>query len=436
MNFARLVAGAAALSAGAFAFAQSAVLYDGTVVVQKVPLELFATEGPIWDIDVDKRRILVTGRYVTLPASMNGVEWVLEGTELLDAAGAPLGPITAATLDRLTDSRAMMKDRVFDSACPDCGPLRMGPTRSIFSTSEARTQAVYDGPDILDRMPEVQRMIEDNYFFFARNIYLRHASVLPLSWLGRIGIRNEDGSYPISASVLPNRRHWRYPYTSGATLKSSGTVYVDAQGNEYLIPELEKAFELSENVVIGTVRSVQFGDWNTPDSFIVGDVAVVLNQDPRFGASVLGLAGQHVSREFFLANLQPGMEIAVVGAMTGEHLQMAQEIEVAMFDVSQGISISAIDRTFRVSLEDGTIQWRGEAMPIEENWNLFARIGTVEFPATVVPSIDLPVAGHVRYDVRLDGVNLLGVNEVSIVVRNAKGVIQAEQVFDITPFIQ
>ena len=74
MNFARLVAGAAALSVGALAFAQSAVLHDGTVLVQKVPLELFATEGPIWDIDVANRRILVTGRYVTIPASLNGVE--------------------------------------------------------------------------------------------------------------------------------------------------------------------------------------------------------------------------------------------------------------------------------------------------------------------------------------------------------------------------
>lgn len=434
MNFARLVAGSAAFAVGALAFAQSAVLHDGTVVVQKVPLELFATEGPIWDIDVANQRILVTGRYVTIPASLNGVEWALDGTELLDPAGAALGPITAATLDRLTDSRAMLKDRVFETACPDCGPLRMGPVRSIFSTSEARTQAVYDGADMLDRMPEVQRMIEDNYFFFARNIYLRHSNVLPLSWLGRIGIRNEDGSYPTSASVLPNRRHWRYPYTSGATLKSAGAVYVDAQGNEYLIPELEKAFELSENVVLGTTRSVQFGDWTTPDSFIVGDVAVIMNQDPRFGAQIIGLAGQSISREYFLSNLQPGTEIAVVGFMTGEHLQMAQEIEVAMFDVSQGISISAIERTFRFDLADGQAQWRGEAMPIQAGWNLFARIGTVEFPADVVPTLEAP--GHVRYDVRLDGINLLGITEVSIVVRNAQGGIVAEQTFDITPFIQ
>jgi hypothetical protein len=61
MHVARLVAGAAALSVATFAFAQSAVLHDGTVVIQKVPLELFATEGPIWDIDVANRRIRVIG---------------------------------------------------------------------------------------------------------------------------------------------------------------------------------------------------------------------------------------------------------------------------------------------------------------------------------------------------------------------------------------
>jgi len=433
MRFSQFVASAAALSAAGMAFAQSAVLHNGVPVTMKVPQETFSIEGPIWDIDIVKRQVIANGYRVTIPATLNGVEFVFGNTEVVTNEEISLGGITAATFDRLSDINAATRDRIFDTV-GEAGPIRLGPARSIFSTSEARTAAVYDGPDILDRMPEIQRMIEDNYFFFARNIYLRHSSVLPLSWLGRIGIRNEDGSYPTSASVLPNRRHWRYPYTAGATLKSSGTIYVDAQGNEYLIPELEKAFELSENVVIGQVRSVQFGDWTTPDSFIVGDVAVILNQDPRFGAHIIGLAGQSISREYFLSNLADGMEIAVGGAMTGEHLQMAQEIEVAMFDVSQGISISAIERTFRVDLANGQIQWRGEAMPIEATWNLFARIGTVEFPADVVPTLETP--GHVRYDVRLDGVNLLGITEVSIVVRNAKGGIEAEQIFDITPFIQ
>jgi hypothetical protein len=431
MHVARLVAGAAALSAATFAFAQSAVLHDGTVVIQKVPLELFATEGPIWDIDVANRRIRVTGRYITIPASLNGMPWTLEGTEVIDGEGNSLGPITAANMDRLLDSRAALKDRVFETACPDCGPLRLGPIRSIFSTSEARTQAVDDGPEALDRMPEIQRIIEDNYFFLARNIYLKHSSVLPIEWLGRIGIRNENGTYPTSASNLPNRRYWKYPFTSGATWKSAGTIYVDAQGNEYLIPELEKAFELSENVTIGTVRSFEFGDWSTPDSFIVGDVAVMMNQDPRFSATILGVAGQEISREYFMANLQPGLDIAVGGFMVGEHIQMAQEIEVGMYDPSAGIVMSA-DR-FRVQLEDGFIQFQGWVIPMT-GLTITASIAGNTFPVEVIPAADAVGAeGLGSYRIREQGLVLDGVTTVVLTARDANGVVVKTVVHEIPP---
>lgn len=431
MHVARLVAGAAALSAATFAFAQSAVLHDGTVVIQKVPVELFATEGPIWDIDVANRRIRVTGRYITIPASLNGMPWTLEGTEVIDGEGNSLGPITAANMDRLLDSRAALKDRVFETACPDCGPLRLGPIRSIFSTSEARTQAVDDGPEALDRMPEIQRIIEDNYFFLARNIYLKHSSVLPIEWLGRIGIRNENGTYPTSASNLPNRRYWKYPFTSGATWKSAGTIYVDAQGNEYLIPELEKAFELSENVTIGTVRSFEFGDWSTPDSFIVGDVAVMMNQDPRFSATILGVAGQEISREYFMANLQPGLDIAVGGFMVGEHIQMAQEIEVGMYDPSAGIVMSA-DR-FRVQLEDGFIQFQGWVIPMT-GLTITASIAGNTFPVDVIPAADAVGAeGLGSYRIREQGLVLDGVTTVVLTARDANGVVVKTVVHEIPP---
>lgn len=430
MHVARMVAGAAALSAATFAFAQSAVLHDGTVVIQKVPVELFATEGPIWDIDVANRRIRVTGRYITIPATLNGVPWELDGTEVIDGEGNSLGPITADNMDRLLDSRAALKDRVFETACPDCGPLRLGPIRSIFSTSEARTQAVDDGPEALDRMPEIQRIIEDNYFFLARNIYLKHAGTLPIEWLGRIGIRNENGTYPTSASNLPNRRYWKYPFTSGGTWKSAGTIYVDAQGNEYMIPELEKAFELSENVTIGTVRSFEFGDWSTPDSFIVGDVAVMMNQDPRFSATIIGVAGQEISREYFMANLTPGLDIAVGGFMVGEHIQMAQEIEVGMYDPSAGIIMSA-DR-FRIALEDGFIQFQGWVVPMT-GLSITASIAGNNFPVEVIPAADAAGADLGRYRVREQGLVLDGVTTVVLTARDANGVIVKTVVHEIPP---
>jgi hypothetical protein len=434
MNLLRLVAGASALGVGVAAFAQSAVLHDGTILVQKVPIELFATEGPVWDLDIENRRFRVSGRYVTVPASINGVPFELGGTEVIDAEGNSLGALTAENFDRLSDSRAMFKDRVFSSACPECGPLRLGPIRSIFSTSEARGNPVQDDADLLDRMPEVQRMIEDNYFFLARNIYLQHADVLPLEWLGRIGIRDETGGFPTSASNLPNRRYWRYPATNGGTVKSAGTVYADALGNEYLIPDLERAFELSENVTIGPVRSVKFGDFSTPDSFVVGDIAVIMNQDPRFGANIIGIAGQPITREYFFANLTPGMEIAVGGFMVGEHLQMAQDIEVGMYDPVDGLVMTA-DR-FSVVLVDGFIQFQGWIIPMGD-LSFSATIAGVDFPLEVIPAGEPgtkgPLAELGRYRLRLAGIILDGVTSVTLTARDPAGVVVKTEVIEIPP---
>jgi len=420
--------GAATLCVSAISSAQVAVLHDGRVVTQKVPLEIFATEGPIWDINVANRTLRVTGRHVTIPASINGVPFEIGGTEVIDEDGNALGPITALNFDRITDIRAAADDRLLHPACPSCGPLRIGPTRSLFSTSEARGDAVNDGEDYLDRMPVVQRMIEDNYFFIARNIYNRHVGVLPLSWLGRIGIRNADGSYPESANQLPLRRHWRYPFTTGGTLKSAGTIYVDAQGAEFLIPDLERALELSENVCIGKVRSVQFGDAFTPDSFIVGNTAVIMNQDPRFSSHIIGIAGAPISREFFFSNLQPDTEIGVVGFMVGEHLQMAQEIEIPMYDPANGILISA-DR-FRVDLTGGAIQFQGEFIP-STGLTLTARIGQIEFVVPVLP--DKAIGGLGLYRVREDGLDLTGVTSVTLTARNEGGKIVHQVTHEIPP---
>jgi len=397
-------------------------------VTQKVPIEIYATEGPIWDINVADRTLRVTGRYVTIPATINGVPFEIEGTEVHDADGNSLGPLNALNFERITDLRAAGEDRMLHPACASCGPLRIGPTRSIFSTSEARGEPVYDGSDNLDRIPVVQRSIEDNYFFIARNIFNRHAGVLPLSWLGRVGIRNADGTYPASPVQLPQRRYWRYPFTSGATLKSAGSVYVDAQGNEFLIPDAERAFELSENVCIGKVRSVQFGDAFTPDSFIVGDTAVIMNQDPRFGSGIIGIAGAEISREYFFANLQPGTEISIVGFMVGEHLQMAQEVEVTMYDPANGITISA-DR-FRVELRDGAIQFQGELVPAT-GLTLSARIGAVEIPVTLTPDAAVPELS--LYRVREDGLNLATVTSVTLIARNEGGKIVHQVTHEIPP---
>ena len=81
-------------------------LWNGTVVTQKQPLEFYFTEGPIWNLDVAGRQIFCAGKAVHVPALIDGEQPALAGTELLDAAGVSIGPITAATFDRLVDSVA------------------------------------------------------------------------------------------------------------------------------------------------------------------------------------------------------------------------------------------------------------------------------------------------------------------------------------------
>lgn len=406
----------AALAVSATAMGQVAVLHDGTVVTQKVPIQLFATEGPVWDINIERRTIRATGREITIPASLNGAAFHIEGTELIDALGQSIGSISAANFNMLGDAHAAGAGRIFDPACGFCGPLRLGAIRSLFSTSEARTAELMDEGDVLDRLPVVQRSIEDNYFNIARSIFTLHQEVLPVSWLGRVGIRNADGSYPTNPNALPQRRYWKYPYTSGGTLKSSGTVYADAAGNEYLIPDGERVLELSENVCIGSVRSVALGDIFTPDSFIVGDTAIVMNQDPRFSAKIIGVAGAEIGREYFFSNLTPGLEIAVVGFMVGEHMQMAQEIEVAMYDPALGITFSA-DR-FRVQVSDGEIQFQGEIIPMT-GLTLEATIGPHTIPITATP--DKVVPGLGLYRLRESGLKLEGVTSVKLTAYNADG---------------
>jgi hypothetical protein len=198
-----------------------------------------------------------------------------------------------------------------------------------------------------------------------------------------------------------------------------------------MIPDLGLVFELSENVTLGTVRSVEFGDWSTPDSFIVGDVAVMMNQDPRFSAMIIGIAGQEISRDYFMANLAPDMDVAVVGFMVGEHLQMAQEIEVGMYDPSAGIVMSA-DR-FRVQLEDGFIQFQGWVIPMT-GLTITASIAGNTFPVDVIPAADAVGAeGLGSYRIREQGLVLDGVTTVVLTARDANGVVVKTVVHEIPP---
>ncbi|MEY5032789.1 MAG: hypothetical protein RL354_1820, partial [Planctomycetota bacterium] len=256
MRLSHAFVSAVALSTAAVAFAQSAVLQDGTVVTMKVPQELFSVEGPLWDIDLARKQLIAVGHKITIPASLNGEEFILGHTQIVNNEETVLGPITVQTFDRLSDYNAATRDRVFDTSGA-AGPIRLGPVRSLFSTSEARGVAVAD----LDRDPLIEKQMEDNYFFLVRNAFLQYPpGILPENFLGMVGIRTESGGFPANNNQLPPRRFWRYPTSTGATIIADGSIYVDAAGNEYKIPDFMvkgayASIVIAENIAIGNLKA-------------------------------------------------------------------------------------------------------------------------------------------------------------------------------------
>ena len=406
------------------------ILFSGTPVTQKLPVEMFLTEGPIWDMDIPGRTLTAVGQVIHIPASIDGVPFTLSGTEKLSPNGATLGTITVADFDRLSDINAVGRDVVTSSAGPDAGPYRLGAVRSIISTSEARSNVV----GTLDRSPATQRVIEDNYFRILINLFDVHQSVLSAEFLGRCGVRTAQGQYPTNPFQLPPLTYWKYPHSTGGTLKSAGTIYVDAAGNEYRIPHDGCVIEFAENVTAGKVRSMQVGNDLMPISFVVNETIVTLNPDPRIETKILGIAGAEVDPSVLAASLQVGDEVVVIGYLVGEHMMFANEIEApTLYVESMGIIVSA-DR-FTARLNDGRLRWRGQLYPPAGKtlWvQLAGSKGLIPVPFVVDPA-----DGVGTYDMRLEDIDLEVVTALDMVVRDATtGAELQRKHFDFTPFIE
>ena len=79
MHSTKLLAAIGGLVAAGAAFGQAlptAVLHNGTVVTQKVPLELYALEGTVWDVDIPARTITAMGRTLHVPATIGGATFL------------------------------------------------------------------------------------------------------------------------------------------------------------------------------------------------------------------------------------------------------------------------------------------------------------------------------------------------------------------------
>lgn len=342
---------------GVQAFAQTAVLHDGTALTRKQPIEMFSTEGPIWDIDINRKTITVVGMTVTVPLLLDGEPFVLGGTS----------GIGAADFDRLLDINATVRDVT---------PERQGATRSIFSTSEVgRT----DATSPVTRSASALTNMESNYFRLLLQAYAVHAAHLPINFLDRAGIR-------LGVDV--------YPVTSGGVLKSAGHVYLDALGNEYLITDLENVIELAENVVTAPVKNTDGGDPLTgrPASFVMGDLLVIFNQDPRSDNHIAGFAGLEIPLEIFIAE-GAGRGATTFGYTVGPHILFAQEVTTDLIDPSLGIVVI----TNRWQFDDGANEIRIRGRATEANFGTLDELalevsindglGTTVLPGTLLPII-------------------------------------------------
>jgi len=146
-----------------------AVLLDGTILTPTA--EVFATEGPIWNIDLNSQQITVVGKTITIPDTIDGVQLFISGSSVLGQDGEAATGISAASFDSLSDVVATTGGAGGDVTVDRCGA-----TRSLFSTSEARRT---DAPAGLHRFPATQDQIEANYFAMVRAAYNEHATFLP-----------------------------------------------------------------------------------------------------------------------------------------------------------------------------------------------------------------------------------------------------------------
>ena len=397
------------------------------MLTQKIPLSPFATEGPIWDLDLANQGIVVTGKTVTIANTVNGEPLLITGSSVLGQDGEALTGIGAADFDRLNDANAMVRDVDTAAVGENLGPRRLGPTRSIFSPTEGRRNAA-DAPGLL-RDSVTQAAIEQNFFQIAQLCYEANADALPADFLNRAGLRGDDAA------------NWTYPSSSGGTLKSAGHVYVDSAGNEYFVPDIEVVIELAENVAEGVVTSAVRGDGTRPDSFVIGDLLLIFNQDPRFGADVLGRAEAVIPREEFFKQVVTGeTNLPVIGHMVSEHVMFVQEVLSPFVDPAAEIVITADRFTFR-GPNVTEARWRGVVDKPTGLRLVAVMIQTIGGQETRrefnVPMTIDPLTGEGGYDARIrpTRTNLRNLTHIEMQgIDTTTGEIKATARFDIRPF--
>jgi hypothetical protein len=359
----------------------TAILADGTALTIRQPLAPFTTEGAVFHLEAATKEIFVTGIAVTVPTSVDGGVVAIGGTS--DGAG---GEITAATFDRLLDENAQPTGI-------DAVGAFSGAARSIYATDRANMGDA-----------RVAGRIQAQY----------------------LAMRNQAATVHGASFVMPSGPT-AYPSMAGGTCKSAGHVYVDVAGNPYYIPDIEVVIELSENVVGGEVRSTD----QATGSFMIGNMLIMLNQDPRFTADVIGLGGSVIPASVLWAELaaNPNQHIEVIGHMIGEHFMYAQWIETEFIDVTAPPTITAEQWLFRDDAD--RIRFRGFLdKPLDETLNNGALLTMhVQFRNGAVVLLDRvetftvdPLSGMGQYRVRSrEEVNVSLVDTVEMYATDSLG---------------
>ncbi|MEC7582987.1 MAG: hypothetical protein VYE77_01605 [Planctomycetota bacterium] len=455
------------------------------VTVHAIVGSFFATEGPIWNVHTMTQTIQVTGKTLTVPKALflgfgtggTEVSFEITGSSVLGQDGEAFTGINSLfgtvesgfpgvfNFSRLEDGNAcppagpgLGRDADSDSvdAANGLGPRRLGCPRSVFSTSEGRREALAmdpANPYSIYRNDAAQAAIEAGFFEMTEKCIDVHAAFLPDGFKDMVGYgRGPDGTN-------------LYPVTAGGTLKSAGRRYIGPNNEEYFIADEEMVIELAENVATGFVSSVARGDMATgrPDSFVMNDLLVIFNQDPRFGADVLGVGESEIRRKVFfdemesaLANGTPVL-IDLIGHTVGEHVLFAQEVLTEFIDPIAGAQVTA-DR-FRIRTRNGASEarWRGTASPVENlslnagavgtTWTLHAMFvdaagnvltvlpGQTEFnvPFQLNPLPNDPSAAIADYDFRERGLNLTLAVMARMELRDGNGQVVAQNDFPISP---
>ncbi len=260
----RILLASIALAAALQAQGTTATLADGRILTPLSPPVEFLTEGPITALDTASKIISAQGLNVTVPATIDGLPFKLIGTNF---AGAE---ITAATFNALLDENAAAGGR--DAG----GPLHPGAVRSIFSSGKIQIEATQDSPASLAMRAQLHAI--------RSTVEASHAVVL---------LPTEGIAFP-GQSDNPPPDTFQY---SGSTLKSAGQVYQDAAGNRFLIPDGDAVVEFAENLVMGPITSVNAT--GAFPSFVMGEMPVVLNPDPRLPTVITGLSGVEFSPSEF-----------------------------------------------------------------------------------------------------------------------------------------